>query len=150
MPFLQLALPEGSGFSGRCLAYSSGSLSVSSLIGGFYIPSQSQAKSPPSSPPLLWASCAAPPPHPRSPLSRSQRNHGRLDLSIYFAPKECTANVDAVICESSINSCSSIVFLTVSPFLLARQPISPPHLHALPNVLLPLPNHKQIETFPSL
>lgn len=84
--FPQLSLPVDSGFRGQ--------RSASSPMRRFYIPSQSQAKpTPPSSAPSMRAPCAILSLHP---LSRSQRNYGRLDLSGFFSQEGRTASVHVV------------------------------------------------------
>jgi hypothetical protein len=125
IPLLQLSPPEGSGFFEQHFSYSPGS--PSPPLSGFYIPSRSPAESRPSSPPLPWAACVPLPHPPCSLLSRSQRNHGRINLSSYFTPKECPASVvHGIIRESSVKICSFIFFTDC----LSHWHGSPSHLPA--------------------
>jgi hypothetical protein len=90
-------------------------------IDSFYISSRSQTKSTPlSSPPSLRAPCTVPSLSPRSALSQSQRNDGRLDLSVCFAPNNHTARIHM----------SFLSKTHLSSFSLAWQPISPSRCHA--------------------
>jgi len=78
-------------------------------IKNFYIPSQYQTKPMPVSPPLRKASRTVSSLQQCSPLSQSQRNHGRLDLSMYFSPMDHTSSINMV---SHGTSCSFIICLT--------------------------------------
>ena len=86
-------------------------------IKDFYILSQSQKKSMPVSPPLRKASSRTVSSLQQcSPLSQSQRNHGRLDLSMYFSPTDHASGLNMV---SHSTSCPFIICLTgmVAPLI---------------------------------
>ena len=103
----------------------------------FYIPSESPGKS--RQRPLQTTTSAISSLQECSPLSQSQRNHGRLDLSMYFAPMDHASSVNMVS--------YSICIHLVSSFSLAQQHTSSAHDHTSPVFSLPFLNWKQ--KFPS-